>query len=73
MCTVSYEFSDGSGGECEFDLDELAQEAAYNFARTNPTARVWIGDEQVQRGFIAADERGEVLAGLNGKGGSDAA
>lgn len=56
---VSYEFADGSGGEREFEHDAIAEEAAYNFARANPTARVWVGDFQVQRGFVAADENGE--------------
>lgn len=52
---VSCEFADSICGYRDFPDYESAW--AFSF-RVDLTARVWIGAEQVQQGFIAADERG---------------
>jgi hypothetical protein len=55
---VSWEYMDGSCGERHFGGD---YEGAEKFARNEfgSDVRVWLNGEIIQRGFIAADERGE--------------
>lgn len=51
---VSWGYSDGSGGWHDFDTHE----EAYQFARPffGDPLRIWINDEQIQQGFLAADD-----------------
>lgn len=50
---LSWEYADGSGGQCEC----ADAEQAHDRAREIPgDARVWVGDEQVRQGFIAPDD-----------------
>jgi hypothetical protein len=57
LYTTSWEFMDGSIGEQTFESEGDANEEAYRVSIANPTARVWVNDQIVQHGFIAADER----------------
>ncbi|TDG05102.1 hypothetical protein E1N52_27085 [Paraburkholderia guartelaensis] len=51
---VSWEFADGLYGYRDFP----DYESAWAFSlKVDLTARVWIGSEQVQQGFIASDDR----------------
>ena len=54
---VCWEYQDGSGGDATAADAEEAYQMARRFA--GEPVRVWIGDEQVQRGFVAWDERHE--------------
>ena len=55
MKTVCWEFPDGSSSEFECD-DDYAHDEGMAICAAFPSARVWVGGEIVQRGFIAADE-----------------
>lgn len=52
-CRVSWEFADGSCGYRDYATMAEADHVAMNL---HPDARVWIGSEMVQQGFIAADD-----------------
>jgi hypothetical protein len=54
----SIEFADGSGGPVYFDTEEGAAIACKEACAKYPSARVWLGEEIVQYGFIAADDVG---------------
>jgi hypothetical protein len=56
---VSWEYTDGSGGWHDFDTHEEAYQYAKPFF--GEPLRVWINDDIVNRGFIAADERGDPI------------
>ena len=53
---LSWEYSDGSCGSCECASYELAVDAAHQIGGE---ARTWVGDEMVQRGFVASDEHSD--------------
>lgn len=57
--TVCIEWMDGSGGSWPFDTPEEAQ----TFARSwgGQACRVWIGDDQIQQGFVAPDDTGSMF------------
>ncbi len=54
---VSWEWSDGSCGQQEYATPDEARRVVD--ALSGMPVRVWIGDDVVQQGFIASDERGE--------------
>lgn len=55
--TVCWEFADGSGGHTEYGDPKEAERLARDIAAQWPDARVWCGADQIQQGFIAADDR----------------